>query len=63
MDKCKHEFIYMETVKQRGERPSFGISSSVEWKRIDRFYCNKCLDIKDITKTVRGYEDKPDWFD
>ena len=55
--------MFMETVRQRGERASFGISHQKDWKRIDRFYCEKCLEIKELVKTSPGYEDKPDWFD
>lgn len=60
---CDHKFVYMETVKQRGQRPSFGLSSTVDWKRIDRFYCEKCLEIKELVKTEYGWKDKPDWWD
>jgi hypothetical protein len=60
---CEHKWVFMETVKQRGERASFGISPQKEWKRTDRFYCEKCLEIKEIVKTEYGYMDKPDWFD
>lgn len=60
---CNHKYMFMETVRQRGERASFGISHQKDWKRIDRFYCEKCLEIKELVKTSPGYEDKPDWFD
>ncbi len=63
MNECEHKWVFMETVKQRGERASFGISPQKEWKRIDRFYCEKCLEIKELTKTAPGYQDKPEWFD
>lgn len=52
----------MDTSRQHCERASLGISSAKEWKRIDRFYCEKCLDIKEKVRTAEGYEDKPDWF-
>lgn len=63
MNECDHKWAFMETVKQRGERASFGISAQKQWKRVDRFYCEKCLEIKEIIKTAPGWEDKPEWFD
>lgn len=63
MEKCEHKWVFMETVKHRGERGSWGMSSCKEWKRIDRFYCEKCLEIKEIVKTAPGWEDKPEWYD
>ncbi len=60
---CNHKYVFMETVRQRGERASFGISHQKDWKRIDRFYCEKCLEIKELVQTAPGYKDKPDWFD
>ena len=60
---CEHKFVFMETVRQHGIMPSFGYYDAVDWKRIDRFYCEKCLEIKEIVKTEYGYKDKPDWFD
>lgn len=53
----------MESVKQKGSRPSFGMSPAVDWKRTDRFFCEKCLEYKDVTKTADGWEEKPDWWD
>lgn len=60
---CEHKYVYFDTSRQHGERACCGISSAKDWKRIDRFYCEKCLDIKEIVKTAEGYEDKPEWFD
>lgn len=60
---CNHKYIYMETVKQKGSRPSWGISSGTQWKRTDRFYCEKCLEYKEKILTAEGWEEKPDWYD
>ena len=59
---CNHKYVFMETVRQKGQRPS-GYSNTIDWKRIDRFYWEKCLEIKERIQTSPGYEDKPDWFD
>ncbi len=58
MGKCEHKYVYMETVRQCAS-----ITLKKEWKRIDRFYCEKCLEIKDIIKTAPLREKKPEWFD
>jgi hypothetical protein len=60
---CEHKFIYMQTVRQHGEQPWIGVRPGKEWKRIDRFYCEKCLEFKEITKTAMCYKEKPEWFD
>jgi hypothetical protein len=60
---CEHKWVFMETVKQHGERASFGMCAQKDWKRIDRFYCEKCLEIKELIKTAPGYYGKPEWFD
>ena len=59
MNECKHKWVFMETarVKACTYPPVSG------WKRIDRFYCEKCLEIKELTKETPHYHDKPEWFD
>lgn len=56
---CKHKFVFMETIRQHGTTAYYSIS----WKRVDRFYCEKCLEIKELIKTAPGYYNKPEWFD
>jgi len=60
---CEHKFVHMETIKQCGERPSWGFSSGKQWKRTDRFFCEKCLTIQEKVQTAEGWEEKPDWWD
>jgi len=59
---CDHKFVYMESVRQKGERPSMGVSSGNQWKRIDRFFCEKCLEFKDKVQTAEGWEHQPEWW-
>lgn len=59
MDKCEHRWIFMETVRQ----PGYSGYGSRDWKRIDRFYCEKCLEFKERIQKEQGYKSKPDWFD
>lgn len=58
---CKHKFVHYETVKEkpRDIPNSYG---RLGWKRVDRFYCEKCLEIVEKTKEARHYDDQPDWF-
>ena len=62
MNECEHKWVFMETVKQRwrGRVINPSISPQKKWKRIDRFYCEKCLEIKARTceKETPGYEEK-----
>lgn len=62
MSSCNHKFVHLETVRQEGSRPSFGISSGQQWKRIDRFFCEKCLEEKKKVRTAEGWEEQPDWW-
>lgn len=62
MNECEHKWVFMETAKQVGYIGSYSTPSK-EWRRIDRFYCEKCLEIKEIKKTVPGRCEKPEWFD
>lgn len=55
---CNHKFVHMETVKKEGHP----LCKTLEWKRIDRFYCEKCLEIRSIVKTALGNQGKPEWF-
>jgi hypothetical protein len=59
---CIHKWVYMETARQHGKSSCYD-SPAVNWRRTDRFYCEKCLEIKEIIKTAPGWEDKPEWFD
>jgi hypothetical protein len=60
MNECEHKWVFMETVKQAGIS---AYSETRNWKRIDRFYCEKCLEIREIKKTEYGWKPKPEWFD
>jgi len=59
---CEHKWVFMETARQHGKSSCYD-SPAVNWRRTDRFYCEKCLEIKEIIKTAPGWEDKPEWFD
>ncbi|MEJ8546620.1 hypothetical protein [Brevibacillus borstelensis] len=61
-EECEHRFIHLDTTRQAGSRPSWGISPGQQWKKTARFFCEKCLEEKEITKTAEGWEEKPDWW-
>ena len=62
-EQCEHEYKHMETVKVVGQRPSIGIDYGRQWKRVDRFYCSKCLETKEKIQTAEGWEERPKWFE
>lgn len=56
---CNHKFIHLET-------EAFSESTGrymITWKRIDRFYCEKCLEEKEIIKRHESVDSHnlPDW--
>lgn len=58
MEECKHQFEYLDTQYLYYSR-SFG---NPTYKRIDRFYCVKCCEQKELIKeTCSCYQ--PEWFD
>ena len=63
LKQCKCKYIFMETVRQHGERGSIGFGGGRSWIRKDRFYCEKCLNVVEKVKTETGVYPKPDWFD
>ena len=53
---CEHKWVYMDPKKYSKYN---GYVST--FTRIDKFYCEKCLEIKDIKK--EGYDrDTPEWY-
>jgi hypothetical protein len=59
---CEHKYVFIDSSWQKGERPSWGISGEKQWKRVDHFFCEKCLIMNDVTRTAEGWENRPDWF-
>lgn len=54
---CEHKFIYMETNKSHHYDGPF----NTHWIRIDRFFCEKCLEYRD-KKQEDWSRDKPEWY-
>lgn len=58
MSECNHKYIHFDTSK-RSEHD--GSPYQLHWIRVDKFFCEKCLDTKDVKK--EGWDrDKPDWY-
>jgi len=53
---CEHKWVYMDSKKYSQYN---GYCST--FTRIDKFYCEKCLEIKEIKK-VDSSRDTPDWY-
>ncbi|WP_133051534.1 MULTISPECIES: hypothetical protein [Geobacillus] len=56
--RCFHRYEHLETKKQVFEDEESGIKS---WRRVDLFYCQRCLWIKErVFKTIS--QNEPDWY-
>jgi hypothetical protein len=54
---CEHKFVHFDTLKSKDYSGHYHIY----WKRVDKFFCEKCLEYKD--KITDGYSrDKPEWY-
>ena len=62
-EKCEHKYIHLETKKAKAVRPSVGFSPARDWKRVDIYFCEKCLEQKIVTQTASWMEELiPDWW-
>ena len=57
MTKCKHSYLHLGTI-YFVER----MHNCFYWHRVDRFYCSKCLDIREIEKEEMTYGSRPKWY-
>lgn len=53
---CEHKFVHFDTLKSK-ENSTYQIG----WKRIDRFFCEKCLEYKD-KEQKEWSRDRPEWY-
>lgn len=49
MEKCEHKWVFMESIKRKRKR-DYG----VEYIQTDCFFCEKCLEQKQIIKRYDG---------
>lgn len=58
-NQCKHKWIFMESVCRTKKYDHY-----VEYIRVDLFFCEKCLEQKQVKKEAgQRYEEfTPDWY-
>lgn len=56
---CNHKYVHLETVKTCNEGAYY--KSENVYTKVDRYFCEKCLDTKEVTKTEVSVE-KPFWY-
>jgi hypothetical protein len=54
---CDHKWVHLETHKETKTYNSY----SCVYIKIDRFFCEKCLETKEIKREERLLE-KPSWY-
>ena len=54
---CEHRWVFMETIC----RSDSGGGYNICYTRLDLFYCDKCLEQKEVKKKEYSRE-KPDWY-
>jgi hypothetical protein len=62
---CEHRFVHLDTRKVEGKPGSIGLYSTENWMRIDRYFCEKCLETKFVRREASYYEHQnnpPDWW-
>jgi len=57
MKKCDHKFVHLDTNTWTDTSGAYQIG----WFRIDRFFCEKCLEEKSVKKEEWA-RDKPEWY-
>ena len=56
---CEHKWIHFETRNLLIDN----YPASNQFKRIDRFFCEKCCEVKENIKSCMAWENKhPEWF-
>ena len=53
---CEHKFVHLETI-----RKDYYDSGCTHFLRIDRFYCEKCLEEKEVKKES-WCRNTPEWY-
>lgn len=53
---CIHKYIHVETVRKHENEGYFDY-----YEKVDRFFCEKCLDFQNI-KQFDWLKEKPEWY-
>lgn len=54
---CEHEYVFQSTRKWNDSSYTYNIY----WVKVDEYFCKKCLEKRDITKSEYS-RDCPDWY-
>ena len=54
---CEHHFTYIGSHKRVVDNGAY----QMLWRRVERFYCTRCLEQRDIVKEEWSRE-APDWY-
>lgn len=54
---CEHDWAYQLTSKSCIDDGGY----QLKWTRVDRYFCRKCLEQKDVQKTEYSRE-CPEWY-
>lgn len=57
-DECEHKWVYQGSDYEKRERNRYENT----YKKIDTYYCEKCLEIKEIVVKDEDSEKKPYWY-
>lgn len=55
---CEHSFVFLRTAKFTD---SNGVSYNTKYTRIDYYFCERCLEYKEVRKEDWQRE-APDWY-
>jgi hypothetical protein len=58
VSECEHRYEHLDTSRWHD---SGGAVYQIQWVRTDRFFCTRCLDIREVRKEEWSRE-KPDWY-
>lgn len=61
MGECEHKWVHLETVKEKSRYVPNTSGSYTPWLRIDRFFCEKCLETTEKRRS-EYCKIQPDWF-
>jgi hypothetical protein len=55
---CDHKFVHLDTIKKHDTS-----GYNTQFIRIDRFFCEKCLEQKEVRKSEYAYSrETPEWY-
>ena len=59
---CNHNFKFLETIKHKYAEDYYYGCWHYKFLRIDKYYCTKCLEQKEIKKSSCDCSSVPEWY-